>query len=407
MRDFNLSLVLHEIFHVGGCSRSRLCRATGLTAGAVTLLVNELGAAGLIETAAATDAEGGRRKKQLALARCSYPVAVIELAPGALRLRCEALSGEVLIEEERPAGYQERPIEDFAADVADLLAEGVELLGGEGVAPLRAAGLVTPSPVLSDRSTILGNLETGWGVEDLGAQVRDALAARGLSMPVALLKDADCAAAFEYHLLARGEGPAPRGLLYMTSDGSIGGAYVVEGRVYNGPLGTAMTIGHIQLDPEGELCACGKRGCLETLAGAEALFAKSGLAELAREEGREAAVAELRERWLAGDEQARAVVGEALRYIRVAIEVALTLLTADCVVLGGYLAEYLDEILAVPNGFTSLGVPGATRLLAGQAGSDAAILGGALRMREALLDHAGELMRDEPLDAASLVLDTL
>ena len=82
MRDFNLSLVLHEIFHVGGCSRSRLCRATGLTAGAVTLLVNELGAAGLIETAAATDAEGGRRKKQLALARCSYPVAVIELAPG-------------------------------------------------------------------------------------------------------------------------------------------------------------------------------------------------------------------------------------------------------------------------------------------------------------------------------------
>lgn len=65
IRDHNLSLVLHELARTRGCSRSRLRETTGLTPGAVTLLVNELIDAGMIETSDTMRAEGGRRKNSL------------------------------------------------------------------------------------------------------------------------------------------------------------------------------------------------------------------------------------------------------------------------------------------------------------------------------------------------------
>ena len=407
MRDYNLSLVLHEIYRVGGCSRSHLCQATGLTPGAVTLLANELVDAGFIETSASMEAEGGRRKKQLVLSGSSYPVAVIELKPGYVRLVCETFAGEMLVDETYEEDFRGRAIEEFADFVAARVCDLRSRLHAEPVAPLRVVGLITSSPVRSDRAEVLGNVDFGWEMANLGELIRARLLFSGITTPVVMLKDADCAAWLEYLLIAQEEGAAPEGMLYLSSDESIGGAFIIKGCVYDGPLGTAMTIGHVQLNPEGERCACGKRGCLITYAGSDVVLGKCGMADFARAHGKDEAVALLRERWLAGEEAVREVVDRALRYLRVAIEVALTLVTADCVVLGGYLVDYLEEILAVDNGFTSLGVPGVTSLTAARGGRDGSLRGGLVRIRGALIDHAGDLMRSTVLDARELLRDTL
>ncbi|MBM6907017.1 ROK family protein [Collinsella intestinalis] len=407
VRDHNLALVLHALERHHGGSRSLVCGATGLTPGAVTLLVNELMDAGFLVTSDTMEAEGGRRKKQLSFSDDSYPVAVIELVPGRVRLVCEAFGGARLVDETYERDFRGADAGDFAAFAAELICGLARRLDAEGRLPLHAVGVITSAPVRSNRSEVLANLDFGWEMMDFGALITRALAEHGVSAPVVLLKDADCAAWAEVRHMEDEGGPMPAGTLFISSNDGIGGSFILGDRIYNGPLGTGMTIGHIQLNPEGELCCCGKRGCLTTYAGADALLETSGLGPYARAHGRDAAVCELRRRWQAGEEPAHGAVERAIRYVRVAIEIALTLLVADCVIVGGYLATCLDEILAVENGFSSLGVEGVTAFRPAALGSDAAVLGGLMRMRGALIDHAAELMRGEPLDAATLLQDTL
>lgn len=407
VRDHNLALVLHELERRGCASRSLICSATGLTPGAVTLLVNELMEAGLIEVAKLMEAEGGRRKKQLRLSSAAPPVAAIELATDEVRIACETFSGERIAYEVYERDFRKKDPGEFAAFAAGLINDLSHRLEQEGRLPLAAVGISTITSVLVNRGDVLANTEFGWPMMDFGALMREALAPYGIDVPVVMLKSADCAGWAEYRALAASEGVVPRGILFLTSDATIGGSFIFGDRIYNGPLGTAMGIGHIQMNPEGEVCACGKRGCLTLYASAPAIIEQSGLAPCTRQRDLDAAVDEVRRLWLAGVEPAHSAVARGIRYTRVAIENALTLLVADCVILGGYMAAYLDDILAVENGFTSLGVPGVTSIRAARLGQGAALTGALMRLRGAVIDHAGELMRGERLEAATLLQDTL
>lgn len=407
VRDHNLSLVLHTLARSHGCSRSVLGEATGLTPGAVTLLVNELLDAGFIETSAQVKDEGGRRKKQLVLSGRSYPVAVVQLGLTSARVACETFAGTALVNEAVDRDFSARPPEDFAAFCADALEDIAARLAGRDVGPLRAAGILVPASVLSDDRTVLGIPAFGWGMVDLGGLVHEALAARGLELPTVVLSDGACAGWAEYVRLVEKTQRVSRGLLYVSSREKIDGACIASGRIYRGALGTAVGLGHVQMEPEGAPCACGKRGCLSVYAGASELVQAAGLSAFERAHGRDAALREVSERARAGEPRARRAVDRAARYMRVAIENALTLLNADHVIMDGLFADYLDAILAVDNGFSSLGLPGITDVSVSELGSEASMAGALMRMRGALMDHAGALSRAEPLSAATLLNDCI
>ena len=56
----------------------------------------------------------------------------------------------------------------------------------------------------------------------------------------------------------------------MISSG-IGAGLVLNGRLYRGAEGLAGELGHVLVDADGPVCRCGNRGCLETIAGTDAL----------------------------------------------------------------------------------------------------------------------------------------
>ncbi|MFF2389449.1 ROK family protein [Agromyces sp. NPDC058104] len=64
-------------------------------------------------------------------------------------------------------------------------------------------------------------------------------------------------------------------LLYLRLSDGIGGGLVVGGRLVTGASGLAGEFGHISLGGHGELCRCGKRGCLETVASIGAILRRS------------------------------------------------------------------------------------------------------------------------------------
>lgn len=164
--------------------------------------------------------------------------------------------GRVLVEEQISTESQLGP-EAVLARIASLL----KRLAPDGVA---AVGMGVPGlcDLASGRTLFLPNLPTQWR----GVEVASVLQ-QELGCPVFLLNDARMAALGE---LDYGHGTAVRDFVFFTLGTGIGGGVVLDGRlrVEGGELG------HQTIVPDGALCGCGSRGCLELLASAPALMAE-------------------------------------------------------------------------------------------------------------------------------------
>ena len=127
--------------------------------------------------------------------------------------------------------------------------------------------------------------------------------ARRLGVPVHVGNDANLGALAE---VRTGAARGASDVVYVMLSSGVGGGLVLNGSLFTGHSGMTGELGHVQVDPEGELCRCGNRGCLETVAGAQALLARLRV-QLRREIGLVEAV----ERAHAGDELCRRMFREA------------------------------------------------------------------------------------------------
>ena len=134
----------------------------------------------------------------------------------------------------------------------------------------------------------------------------------------------------------------------------IGGGCVYEGKLLRGKTGSAMEIGHVPVRENGRLCGCGKRGCLEALAGRLAISAEVAQASFRGDAPYVAANAgsdlkKLKSGLLAkaikaGDVAVERIVRDAMRLMGRAIGGVVNLLVPDVVVLGGGLVEALPRL---------------------------------------------------------------
>lgn len=164
-------------------------------------------------------------------------------------------TGRVLARERRSTpGTSVRAVEDTIVElVKDFRADFDIAAVGVG-----AAGFVDVA-----RADVLFSPHLAWRNEPL----RNALMAR-IRMPVVVDNDANAAALAETRFgAARGH----RQVLCVTLGTGIGGALVIDGRVFRGANGMAGEFGHIQVVPGGHRCECGNRGCWEQYASGNAL----------------------------------------------------------------------------------------------------------------------------------------
>ena len=162
-----------------------------------------------------------------------------------------------------------------------------------------------------------------------GFPLRERIAER-YGVPVRVHNDAVCMALGEH--LAGGWGG--QDLLGVVASTGVGGGLVLGGRVVDGASGNAGHIGHVCVDPNGPVCTCGARGCLEAIARGPAVVA------WAREHGSSAVdgVALAREA-ACGGEVAVAAFARAGRALGIAIASVAALLDLRLVVIGGGLSQ--------------------------------------------------------------------
>jgi glucokinase len=211
------------------------------------------------------------------------------------------------------------------------------------------------------------------------------IASAHFSVPILIQNDANCAAYGE----STARGARGRNLVLITLGTGVGGGIVMDGRIVRGVNGFAGEIGHLTVDPEGPLCHCGSRGCLEAFAGSYAI--KQTARRLMRRRSGAASrlpvwrifqAARAREPW------ARETVRITGEHLGVAVATLLNTLNPSHVVIGG----------GVSHGFALL-EPHVRRAVARHAfretilaarierarlGNDAGMVGAAMLVRDAI-----------------------
>ncbi|MDX8455928.1 ROK family protein [Mesorhizobium sp. VK9D] len=246
----------------------------------------------------------------------------IDIGGTHLRAALISASGEIV-----------RRVSDKSAPDPELvlgrIADMVRRLDGPEVA---AVGVGIPGRVDAKRRAVLSG-----GYVDLASV---ALAPRLESMagkPVVVDNDCNMALVAE---MALGAAMGHGNVVMFTIGTGIGGAVAEMGKIVRGSA-TAGQLGHIGVDPHGEVCKCGRRGCVETTSSGTALgrhMARAGL-------GADVTVEQLLARAAAGDVVAREILDAWARPLRAAIDTAVAMFSPDLVLLGGGLGEAAHKAL--------------------------------------------------------------
>ena len=166
-------------------------------------------------------------------------------------------SGEILATARRDTPREGgRALTQAIADVANELGREFE---SEAIG-VSAAGFIS-----SDRKTILATPNiAGWNGVDLDHELTAILGKR-----IVLENDANAAAWGEFKF---GAGRGRKDLMLLTLGTGVGGGLILGGSLFRGAFGIGAELGHIRIVPEGHLCGCGIRGCLEQYASGSALM---------------------------------------------------------------------------------------------------------------------------------------
>jgi len=397
LREHNLALVLGEVAAAGAVSRARIAAATGLTKATVSTLVDALVAAGLLRELGPSAAVGvGRPGSSLTLA--SGPVGIgLEVNVDYLATCTVDLNGtvrrrEVVAQDFRrvaPAVALNRAAAALRAAVQDARAAG-GVVGGVTVAVPglveTARGLVRLAPNLGWRDVALPDEL----LDRVGPDVRPALA----GVPLRVGNEADLAALAELwngdH--RRADGRPLDSFVHVSGEIGVGAAIVIGGQLFGGVRGFGGELGHLPLAPDGPLCGCGSRGCLEQYAGQDAILRRAGLEATAGTSiGRPGgSVEDLIARAEAGEEQVLAAVRAAGEALGAGIAAMVNLVDVDTVLLGGLYALLAPWLLEPVQDQVARRVLAsrwdATRVLVGRLGADGAVRGAATSVVRAVID---------------------
>lgn len=371
-----------DVLRRGSASRVDLVRDTGLSRTTVSKLVAELQAEGLVverSAPASPPANGiGRPPVALTLNPAAGAAVGIDFGHDLVRVAVADLSGAVVAEAQTDIDVDSQAEQaiDLAAAMVDEQLAGLKIDLDHTV----GVGVAVSAPILRDvgepgATSIL----PGWGPFAPGGELE-----RRLGRPVLMGNDANLGALAE---VRHGAGRGARNVVYVMLSGGIGAGLILDGSLFSGHSGLTGELGHVVADPDGRICRCGNRGCLETVASAasvlEALRPLHGPDITLRD-----AIALAR----GGDAGARRLFADAGRTVGRAVGAICNIVNPELVIVGGEMSVVGDVLVdAVADGIALGTIPAIRR--------DARVVAGSLGERAEVLGAIGLVLAETGVDA--------
>ena len=366
-----LRLIREEV----AVTRADLARVTGLARSTVAQRVDALLAQGLVYEAGGSASTGGRPPTVLAFNRDAGVVLVADLGATHARVALSDLAGTPLAERASDLDIGRGP-EHALTWVTERFAE---LLNETGRSrdDVRGIGIGVPGPVEFDSGRPVNPpIMPGW--DDF--PIPDWFASH-YSAPVLVDNDVNIMARGEHRM----QWPDTEHLLLIKVGTGIGCGIVADGHIHRGARGAAGDIGHIRAtSSEDVICRCGNIGCLEAVAGGQALAER--LAAAGEDATHSRDVVRLVQ---AGHPGAIRMVRDAGRTLGEVLAGTVNFFNPAVIVIGGDIAEAHAQLLAgVREGIFSRSLPLATRdlrIVPCRLGDRAGVIGAAIMAIEHVL----------------------
>jgi len=236
-------------------SRAELSDQTHLTRASITQIVDELMADGLVaESAVVGRKQPGRRLTQLALVSDSRYILGVNLTRIHYDLGIINLGGEVIFEHRgQLAG---RPVSEVVDEICRVLWSVIreKQLSEERIMGL---GLCTPGPLDPRTGTILNPPNfSAWHNLPIADMMEQRLGIRPI------LRNISNACTLDEMYFGIGREGAENFMVLHVDEG-VGAGFILRNRLFTGSHDQSLEVGHVSIDMNGPLCACGNRGCLE------------------------------------------------------------------------------------------------------------------------------------------------
>jgi predicted NBD/HSP70 family sugar kinase len=334
-RTGNRDRVIELLRTHGALTRADLARSLDLSRATVSNVVAALHHEGLVVETEGTDTGApprqGRPGALLTLNPSAGVIVGIDFGHTHLRVIVADLAHTVLAENTR------RLVRDHDARHAlrTAIAVAEETLAASGVdrSKVIGVGAGVPGPV----NTLTGavgssSIAPSW----VGLRPGEELA-NGLGLPVLVDNVGNLGALAE---VTWGAGQGAQVAAYVKLGTGVGAGFVLNGRIFRGACGTAAELGHMTIDPAGQICRCGNRGCLETYVSLPAL-----LGQLRTHYGADLTTHDVVTLALAGDRACARVLADAGQRVGAALAIICNLINPDRVIIGGDLAAACDIVL--------------------------------------------------------------
>lgn len=257
-QEMNRSLLLKSLRREGVCSRAHLASLTGLKQATVTNIMKDFLNWGIVKEVGFLNGSKGRRSIGVSINPDGYRVIGVRLARKHYSVGLFDLTGKEIVKERVDFEPEKQPgAEEILNQIVGRMRLLIQQYGKDSVL---AAGLAVPGPFIAKKSRIA--LITGADIwKDIELK---AFFDREMDIPVFLEHNANAGA--YAHMWDLKEAYHDDILVYIAAGQGIGAGIVMNGRIYEGALGTSGEIGHMTIDRNGKPCACGNKGCLERYA---------------------------------------------------------------------------------------------------------------------------------------------
>ncbi|GAA2528504.1 ROK family transcriptional regulator [Rarobacter incanus] len=330
LRQLNTRKVVDTLSRAGAQTQANLARLTGLSAGTISNIVRDLVDEGRVVTSSVI--ASGRRSAMVSLVPDPRIVVGLDVGRRHMRVLASDTSHRVF----------GRIVEPIGADLSPELAFAqartmIDSLQAEYRIPenqLVQVGISVPASVDPTTGRVVqGSVLPHWAGMDLTR-----LATEILRIPAIIENDASLGALAQ---LTFGSHPTDGTVIYIKVASGIGTGIAVNGKVYRSKSGLNGEIGHIQIFDGGEVCYCGNRGCLETLASSRRIVAD--LAHVRRDTNM--TLDDVIAGAHADDPTVRRILSEAGSALGRIVATLANIFGPDAVVLGGPLAPAGDSFL--------------------------------------------------------------
>jgi N-acetylglucosamine repressor len=369
----NRNLVLKTIFSNENISRAEIARITRLTRTTVSNIVSDLIDEGMVSEIGVGQSQVGKNPILLCLIEDSRWLIGLDLAQNQFRGAVVNLRGKI-------REVVTIPINDGDGIKAlPMVYQILDQLISSTRQPLSGIGVGTPGLINTSEGLVVNAVNLNWNNLPLTRLLEERY-----HLPVYILNDCQAAAIGE--ITYGKDFQTDKNLVLINVHHGVGSGIIINREIFQGDGGFAGEIGHIVVVNEGgEICRCGKRGCLETVASAKALTRQAK--ELIKQypdsklphDIQQINLDTIEDAFNAGDPLTRDLVLKTADYIGMAISNIVGILNIHKIVLEGDMTRFgtpwLDRIRAVMKNYSLYRLVENTDVEIGQLGENAIILG--------------------------------